>query len=189
MAYHLELMLRRGIAFLPQHRVSIRHFVEAGSAAPMNFNERPHWSKSLARCYGPHGLPDTVLIEMLNGPAGVADQEDAIVHAARMRVGNVGIAAFDPQRDILSDEQVQNAVDAIGSNPPSELLAYQLSDIIGAGGGFQFTQRSEHCSAHLGPLLTVRFHRLGSSQGEVPTLGQRMLMLRHRHGADMTGET
>lgn len=155
----------------------------------MDFDKRPHRRKSLSRCYGSHRLSDTVLIEMLNGSAGVANQEDAIVHAARMRIGDVGIAAFDPQRDILSDEQVQDAVDAIGSNPPSELLAYQLGDIIGAGGGFQFTQRAEHCSAHLGPLLTVRFHHLGSSRGEVPTLRQRMMMLRHSHGSDMTGET
>jgi len=58
-----------------------------------------------------------VVIDMHRLPATVADQEDAVVEAVGMLVGDIGVRTFDPPREIGSDEQIEDPIDAVGGDP------------------------------------------------------------------------
>ena len=73
-----------------------------------------------------------VVVDMRRLPAIVADQEDAVVQAAGMLVGDIGVGAFDPPREVGADEQVEDPVDAVGGDPPPLRLRHRLGDVIGA---------------------------------------------------------
>ena len=93
------------------------------------------------------------IVEMDGNPAAVADQEDAIMLAAGMAVGDIGIGAFHPPRQIAAHEQIEDAVNAVRRHalaaPPRDIFR----NIIGRGRLGLRHQRIEHISAHLGPLL------------------------------------
>ena len=58
-----------------------------------------------------------VVVDVHRLAAGVADQEDAIVQAVGMLVGDIGVGTLDPPRQIGADEQVEDPVDAVGRDP------------------------------------------------------------------------
>src|SRR3546814_6105251 len=58
-----------------------------------------------------------VIIHMRRFAAFVAYQKDAVMLAAGVAVGEVGIGAFYPERQVVGHEQVKNAIDAVGSHP------------------------------------------------------------------------
>ena len=57
-----------------------------------------------------------VVINMSGGAATVADQKNAVVQASWVRIGDIGICAFDPAGKVRRHKQVQYAVDAVGRN-------------------------------------------------------------------------
>ena len=57
-----------------------------------------------------------VVVDMRRLAAIVADQEDAVVQAVGMVVGDIGVGAFDPAGEVGADEQVEDAVDAVGGD-------------------------------------------------------------------------
>src|SRR5690242_10264518 len=69
------------------------------------------------------GLADafgqTVVVDMDGLPASVADQEDAVVQAFGMLVGDISIGAFDPPGEIGADEEVEDPVHAVCRNAPA----------------------------------------------------------------------
>jgi hypothetical protein len=85
----------------------------------------------------------------------VADQEDAIVKAVRMPVGDVGVLALDPPCEVGADEQVEDPVHAIGCDPPVLRFRHRFGDIIGAGRPLEPRQCVEHGLAHVRPLLAL----------------------------------
>mgnify|MGYP003376991983 CR=1 FL=1 len=79
-----------------------------------------HWALGgEARCIG--GGANTgrqfVVVDMHRAAAAVADQEDTVMQAARMAVGDKGVGALNPADEVVHDEQVENAIDAIRRYP------------------------------------------------------------------------
>ena len=60
---------------------------------------------------GADGAADLFVVDMGGLAAFVADQEDAIVLAPWMGVGEISVGAFHPQREIVRHEQVEDAID------------------------------------------------------------------------------
>ena len=79
-----------------------------------------------------HAARQAVVVDVHRLPAAVADQEDAVVQAIGVGVGDIGIGAFDPPREVGADEQVEDPVDAVGRDPPPFGLGDRLGDVIGA---------------------------------------------------------
>ena len=83
----------------------------------------------------------------------IADQEYAVVKAAGMGIGQLGVGAFDPAGEVGRHEQVQNAVHAVGCNTLAALLGNEVGDVIGRGRLFKSRQDIENVRAHFCPLL------------------------------------
>ena len=66
---------------------------------------------------GADAAGDAVVVDMLGLAAIVADQEDAIVQAIGMVVGDIGVGALHPADEIGADEQVEDPIDAVGGDP------------------------------------------------------------------------
>jgi hypothetical protein len=60
----------------------------------------------------PDSAREAVVVEMGGLAARVADQEDAVVQAVGMIVGDIGVGALDPAGEVGADEQVEDPVDA-----------------------------------------------------------------------------
>jgi hypothetical protein len=99
--------------------------------------------------------------------AAVADQEDAVVKAVGMVVGDIGVGALHPAGEVGADEQVEDPVDAVGGDAPALVLADLVGDVVGGGRPVEACQRLEHGGAHLSPLLARALHRLLRRRGEV----------------------
>src|SRR5436190_8326796 len=64
-----------------------------------------------------HATRQFVIVDVRRLPAIVADQEDAVVQAAWMLIGDIGVSALDPPREVGADEQVEDAIDAVRRDP------------------------------------------------------------------------
>src|SRR3546814_8786761 len=69
---------------------------------------------------GAHPVRQPVVVDMDRVAATVADQENAVVEAARMAVGDKGVGAFDAADQIIGDEQVEDSVNAVRRNRSEE---------------------------------------------------------------------
>jgi hypothetical protein len=96
---------------------------------------------------------ELVVVDVSGLAAVVADQEDAIMAAARVRVGDIGVGAFDPAGEVGGNEQVENAVNRIGRDPLAACFRDRLGNVVGRGRAALLGQRTEHFAAHPGPLL------------------------------------
>src|SRR3954471_15836517 len=76
-----------------------------------------------------HPARQAVVVDVHGLPAGIADQEDAVVQAVGMLVGDVGVGALDPPREVGADEQVEDPIDAVGGDPASLRLRHRLGDV------------------------------------------------------------
>ena len=110
---------------------------------------------------------ELVVVEMRGLAAIVADQEDAVVQAVGMVVGDIGVGALDPAGEVGADEQVEDPVDAVGRDPPALVLRDLLGDVVGRGRPVEAGQRVEHGGAHRRPLLARLLHRRLRGLGEV----------------------
>jgi hypothetical protein len=97
-----------------------------------------------------------------------------------MRVGNIGIGAFHPPRQIVAHEQVQYAIDTVGRHALVPRLGYGLGNVIGAGGLGLAGQRVIDIAAHLGPLLS-RFFKRAARGSNQPFAGMFVMMMQ-THG-------
>jgi len=95
-----------------------------------------------------------VIVDMGGAAALVADQKDAIMPAGRVGVGQIGIGAFDPERQIGRYEQVENAINAVRGDPPAFGLRDGFGNVIGRGWLGKAGKRVEHRRAHRGPLFS-----------------------------------
>ena len=106
----------------------------AVAAGATDFDDRPARGKACRR----RGLPDAagqrVVVDVHCLPASIADQEDAVVQAVGMSNGDIGAGAFHPPLAFRSDEQVEDAIDAIRGNPAALLVRNSPGDVVGAGG-------------------------------------------------------
>lgn len=81
--------------------------------------------------YGAHIARDGVIIDMRRFLAVAAHQEDAVMMATWMGVGDVGVRAFDTHRDIVRHEQVKDAVDAVWRHPLAPCLGNIVGNVVG----------------------------------------------------------
>src|SRR3546814_20792190 len=87
----------------------------------------------------------------------VADEEDAIVQAPRMRVGDIGVRAFHAPHEVRGHAQVEDAIDAVRRDAPSFRFRYRLGDVVRARRLVEPRQRFENPGAHRGPLVAPAF--------------------------------
>ena len=147
----------------------IQHLA-AIAAAAANLDYRANLGKT--RMFGgiAHSTGQFVVVDVRGLPAIVADQENAIMQAAGMLVGDIRVGAFDPASQVCAYEQVEDSINAIRRNPLPARLGNGLGDIIGAGGSFETGKRIKYGCAHIRPLLTALGHPPGRGIAERRTL-------------------
>src|SRR5690349_19609535 len=103
---------------------------------------------------------------MHRAAAGIADQEDAVVEAARMAV---------------RDEGVEDAIDAVRRDALAAFLRDDVGNFIGACGLADLSDRVEDLGTHVGPRFARAFERALRRLGERGAAGLdvRMIMLAH----------
>ena len=143
------------ISALAQKLLTGRGKLAAILAAAANFDDGPYFGESGS--FG--GLTQTtrklVVVDVRGLPAIVADQEDAIVEAARMGVGDIGVGAFDPAGQVGAHEQVEDSIDAVGRYALAPSLRNGLGDVVGRRRLVKGSERIEYRRAHVGPLLAT----------------------------------
>ena len=74
------------------------------AASAADFDDRPWCREARAlRCLA-HAFAETVVVDVHRLSAGVADQEDAVVQAARVLVRDIGVRALDPASEVCPSE-------------------------------------------------------------------------------------
>ena len=73
----------------------------------------------------------TIVVKMHGEATAVANQEDAIVLAAGVAVGDIGVRALDPASEIGSHEDIEDAVDAVRRDPLAAQSRDAFGDVIG----------------------------------------------------------
>ena len=117
--------------------------------------------------------------------AGVTDQEDAVVEAAGMLVGDIGVRAFDPAGEVSADEQVEYPIDAVGGDAAALRPRDLLGNVIGAGRLVEARQRVEHGRPHIGPLLAFSGQLVASRRLERIAFVKLMIVTAHDVGPEI----
>jgi hypothetical protein len=116
-------------------------------------------------------------------PASVADQEDAIVQAVGVGVGDIGIGALDSPREVGADEQIEDPVNAVGRDAPPFGFGDRFGDIIGRGRLGEPGERVEHRRAHPSPLLALAGQPvLGRGAQRFAFMHMMLVFIDLRHG-------
>src|SRR3546814_7680800 len=76
-------------------------------------------------------------------PACAADQENTVVKAAGMRVGDIGVGALHPHGKVVIHEQIENAIYAVGRNALPASLRHEV--------------RSEEHTSELQSLMRISY--------------------------------
>lgn len=123
-----------------------------------------------------------VIVHMCGFLAASAHEENAIMMATGVRVGDVGVCALHPHGDVVGNEQVKNAVDAIGSHPLTTRFRHIVSDVVGRGRLFLCRQSVKDRRSHRGPLFILRFQRRARSVSQIGS-GWLMMVVMISHDA------
>ena len=70
-----------------------------------------------------------VVIDMRRIAAIVADQEDTVVQASGVRIGEIGVGAFHPAGEVVRHKQVEDAIDAVRRDALAALDAADLENL------------------------------------------------------------
>ena len=81
-----------------------------------NFDNRAFGFEIACLCDLANRSRSFVIIDMDCFAAFIADQEDAIMFAAGVRIGEIGIGTLHSQSEVVRHEQVKNAIDTVGCN-------------------------------------------------------------------------
>lgn len=73
--------------------------------------------------------------------------------AARMRVGEIGIRTFHPEREVIGHEQVKNTINAVRCHPLAARTRKVVSNVICRGRSVMLRQFGKNRFAHTRPLL------------------------------------
>lgn len=125
---------------------------------------------------GPDSRGETIVVDMNDRTAAIADQEDAVMLTVRMGVDDISVRTFDPTGEVRADKQVQNPVDAVGCNPAPLLARYRFGDIIRRSRTRKAGQSVENRGPHRCPLLPGASHRGFRCLSERSTLMKDMHM-------------
>lgn len=151
----------------------------AGAAPSLYFDHRADGVKPLFLGDGTHATGDHIIIDMGCRAAGVAHQKNTVMDTAGMRIGNIGIGAFNAQGDIVRDEKIKDAVYAVRGDPPAPHFRNRIGDIVSGSGFFKFGKRIKNLRTHFGPLLACRNQRRFRGFGQVFAVVEDMIMTGH----------
>lgn len=129
----------------------------APGALAAHFYDRADRRKPRRTGRRPHPRGNRIIIEVHGLPAGVAHQKDAVVQAIWVGIGDIGIGAFDPAREICAHKQIENTVDAVGSDPAPLRFGDGFGNVIGRRRLGKPGERIKNLRAHRGPLLARPF--------------------------------
>src|SRR3546814_10509755 len=99
-----------------------RSVLVAVAAAAADLDHRPDGGEARLPRRRADAASQAVVVDMGRLSAIVADEEDAVVEAVGMLVGDIGVGAFHPPRQVGADEQIEDAIDAVRRDPPPLLL-------------------------------------------------------------------
>jgi hypothetical protein len=149
---------------------------------PAQFNNRADIGEARAMRRSDQRAGQAIVVEMNCLAATIANQKYAVMLATGMAVGDIGIGAFDPARKIGAHEQIQDTVDAIGSDPLAASRCNALGDVIGGGRLTARCESGKNIGAHVSPLL-ARLHKRCLGGGNQPCAGMfAMMMTGHGRG-------
>ena len=94
-----------------------------------------------------------VIIDMGGSAASVADQENTVVQAARMRIGKISVRAFDTAGKIVRYKQIEDPVNTVRRDPLSAFLRNKVCNIIGRRRLFKGGKHCKNIGTHVGPLF------------------------------------
>jgi hypothetical protein len=98
-----------------------------------------------------------------------------------MGVGDIGIRAFHPARQIGAHEKVEDAIDAVGRHALAARLPDMFGDVVGRGRARLRDERGEDIGAHPGPLFAGNGQRLARCIDQ-PFAGIVVMMMVPAHG-------
>ena len=134
----------------------------------------------------PQRIGQPVIIQMHRMTALVANQEDAIVQAAGMRIGKIGVGAFNPVGQIGAHEQVEYAVNAVGCDAPPVTRTEAVGDVIGTKRAVLSGQHIEDISSQRSPLFArANQHATG---GMHQLIARMLMVMMCRHGPIIVGQ-
>ena len=81
------------------------------------------------------------------------------MHASRMGVHQIGVGTFHPYGEVGGDEQVKNAIDAVGRNAFPARLRHRICDVIGRRGTRLLRECVENGGSHFRPLFAMLLQR------------------------------
>jgi hypothetical protein len=156
MAVHLSLHFghvtnERPISAFPHEMLSLAAIL----APPPDFYHRSNFRKTGMFRSSANTFRQFVVIDVRSLPACIADQEDAVVEAAGVLISDIGIRAFHPPREIGSDEQVEDSVDAVGCDPFAARFRYGLGNVISGRRPVETCKCVEYRRTHVRPLLAA----------------------------------
>lgn len=102
------------------------------------------------------------------------------MQAVGVRIGDIGIGAFNAARKICPNEQIKDTIDAIGCDAAPFGLRYRLSNVISGRRPVKTGQCLKNPGAHGGPLLAGPFQRGLRRVRQIDAMMFVMLMNRHR---------
>lgn len=149
----------------------------AAGAAHLNHRPRRREARSPRRIA--NAARQAVVVDMDCLSAAIANQENAVVQAAGMLIGDISVGAFNAPREIGIHEQIEDPVDAICSDAAPLRLGHFFGDVIGACRLAETGQRVEYRSAHVGPLFALVRELLFGRFLERLSFVELVLMLGH----------
>ncbi len=130
-----------------------------------------------------------VIIDMHRCAADVTDQEDAIMAATGMAVGQKSVGAFDPARKVCAHEQVKYTIDAVGCYPFTSMGRNGIGYVIGRNRLFAGRKGAEYVGTHVGPLFAGIGKCLSRRRHKPLARMFVMMMARHYSGIGGRGES
>ena len=89
----------------------------AGGAHPFDLDDRADRLEARFGGCGTDAVGQMIIVDMRGLPARIADEENAVMLAIGVSIGDIGIGTFHPRRDVRADEDIENAIDAICGDP------------------------------------------------------------------------
>ena len=89
----------------------------AGGAHPFDLDDRADWLEARFGGCGADAVRQMIVVNMRGLPACIADEENAVMFAIGVGIGDIGIGAFHPRRNVGTDEDIENAINAICRHP------------------------------------------------------------------------
>jgi len=174
-----------GIPQLTLRKISVVSAISAGAA---DFDDRAGGREAGIGGGLPYPSGESVVVDVNGLPAGIANEENAVVEAIGMGVRDIGIRTLDPTGQIGGHEQVEDSIDAVRGNAAVLVLRNSLGDVIGAGRPVERGESFENGGPHVRPLFATAGQPLARRIAKRLALMKLMLVCGHGHGNRLRAE-